>query len=80
MELGQIKIKKWGSSLGIIIPKEIIKRENLKQNQSIRILAVETKSKTKVKDIFGKLKFKKSTKKILDEVDRDLEPELFEDN
>ena len=80
MELGQIKIKKWGSSLGIIIPKEIIKRENLKQNQSIRILAVETKSKTKVKDIFGKLKFKKSTQKILDEVDRDLEPELFEDN
>ena len=80
MELGQIKIKKWGSSLGIVIPKEIIKRENLKQNQSIRILAVETKSKTKVKDIFGKLKFKKSTKKILDEVDRDLEPELFEDN
>ena len=80
MELGQIKIKKWGSSLGIVIPKEIIKRENLKQNQSIRILAVETKSKTKVKDIFGKLKFKKSTQKILDEVDRDLEPELFENN
>ena len=80
MELGQIKIKKWGSSLGIVIPKEIIKRENLKQNQSIRILAVETKSKTKVKDIFGKLKFKKSTQKILDEVDGDLEPELFEDN
>jgi len=77
MELGITKIKKWGSSLGFVIPKEIVERENLKQDQSIKILAVETRSKTKVKDIFGKLKFKRSTREILDEIDRDFEPELF---
>jgi len=67
--------KKWGSSLGIILPKIIVEKENLKQNQKIKILAVETATKTRVKDIFGKLKFKRSTQEILDEVDRDFEPE-----
>lgn len=32
--------------------------------------------KTKVKGIFGKLKFKKSTQEILDGIDKELEPEL----
>lgn len=71
----ETKTKKWGSSLGIIIPKEVVEKENLKQNQNIRILAVETPTKTKVKDIFGKLKFKRPAQEILDEVDRDFEPE-----
>ena len=71
----ETKTKKWGSSLGIIIPKEVVEKENLKQNQNIRILAVETLIKTKVKDIFGKLKFKRPTQEVLDEVDRDFEPE-----
>jgi len=73
----EAKTKKWGSSLGIIIPKIIVEQENLKQNQLIKILAVETEAKTKVKDVFGKLKFKRPTQEILDEVDRDFEPEVF---
>lgn len=73
----EAEIRKWGSSLGIIIPKKIVEKENLKQKQKIRILAVETESKTRVKDIFGKLKFKRSTQEILDETDRDFEPEVF---
>ncbi len=63
------KTKKWGSSLGIIIPKIIVERENLKQNQEIKILAVETKEKTRVKDIFGKLKnWKIDSQKFKDEI------------
>lgn len=71
----ETKTKKWGSSLGIIIPKEIVEKESLKQNQEIIILAVETGTKTKVKDIFGKLKFKRPTQEILNEVDKDFEPD-----
>ena len=70
----ETETRKWGSSLGIIIPKKIVKKENLKQKQKIRILAVETESKTRVKDVFGKLKFKRPTQEILDEVDIDFEP------
>ena len=63
------RTKKWGSSLGIIIPKIIVERENLKQNQEIKILAVETKEKTRIKDIFGKLKdWKINSQKFKDEI------------
>lgn len=74
----EARTKKWGSSLGIVIPKSLVERENLKKDQLIKILAVETEKKTKVKDIFGKLKFKRSTQEILDETDREFEPELFD--
>ncbi|MFH1526522.1 MAG: AbrB/MazE/SpoVT family DNA-binding domain-containing protein [Bacteroidota bacterium] len=63
------RTKKWGSSLGIIIPKIIVERENLKQNQEIKILAVGTKEKKRVKDIFGKLKnWKINPQKFKDEI------------
>ena len=52
----ETKTKKWGSSLGIIIPKKIVEEENLEQNQIVRILAVEVKSKIKTRKIFGALK------------------------
>ena len=65
----ETRTKKWGSSLGIIIPKIIVERENLKQNQEIKILAVETKEKTRLKDIFGKLKnWKIDSQKFKDEI------------
>lgn len=65
----EAQTKKWGSSLGIIIPKKIVEEENLKQNQVIKILAVEIETKTKVKDIFGKLKnWKIDSQKFKDEI------------
>lgn len=65
----ETKTKKWGSSLGIIIPKEVVKKENLKQNQKIRILAVEAQTKTKIKNIFGALKnWGINTQKFKDEI------------
>jgi len=73
----ETKTKKWGSSLGVIIPKKIVEEERIGENQKIKILAVETKTKTRIKDIFGKLKFKKPTQQLLDEIDKELEPELF---
>ena len=36
-------------------------------------------SRIKVKDIFGKLKFKESTKEIMQEVDEDLDSKFFKD-
>lgn len=37
-------------------------------------------SPLKVKDIFGKLKLKKSTKEIMKEVDEDLDSKFFKDD
>ena len=70
----ETKTKRWGSSLGVIIPKKIVKEERLQEDQEIRI-DILSRKKTTGADIFGKLKFKKPTQVLLDETDRDFEPE-----
>lgn len=66
------RTKKWGSSLGIIIPNIIVERENIKPNQEIKILAVETMGKIKIKNLFGKLKnWKINSQKFKDEIRKD---------
>ncbi len=49
-------IKKWGNSYGILIPKELLKEANLKENQTVDV-AITPKRKTASK-LFGLLKGK----------------------
>ncbi len=74
METKDIKVKKWGNSFGIILPKDIVDKQNIKEGITVRI-NIQTKNKTKVKDIFGLLKnkIKKNTEDLLKEVDKDFE-------
>ena len=71
MEL-KAKTKKWGNSIGILIPKEAIRKENIKTDQEVTVL-ISAKPITKAKDIWGTMKFKKSTEELMREVDKDLE-------
>jgi antitoxin component of MazEF toxin-antitoxin module len=66
-------VKKWGNSYGIILPKELVQSQELKEGARIDII-VQPRKKTKVKDIFGILKgkLKKDTDQIMDEVDKEL--------
>ncbi len=64
------KTKKWGNSIGVIIPKEIIKQENIKPNQEVTV-TINVRPITTVRDIFGKMKFKKSTDKLMREIDKE---------
>lgn len=68
----ETKTKKWGSSLGVVIPKELVKKERLQEGQDIRINILSRK-KTTGDDIFGKLKFNKPIQVLLDETDKDFE-------
>ena len=70
------RTRKWGNSVGIVIPNAVLQEQGIKDNQEI-IITITSKKKTKVGDIFGKLKFKKTTQEILDEIDKELEPEMF---
>ncbi len=74
MEQINAKVKKWGNSLGIVLPKTLVDNQQLKEGTEIEIL-VQAKNKTKVKDVFGILKgkIKRDTKSLLKEVDRDFE-------
>ena len=47
------KLRRWGSSLGLIVPKELVLKQRLKPGEEVLF---EIKKKTLVKDIFGVLK------------------------
>ena len=66
------KVKEWGNSLGVIIPKEIARKIKLKSEERVRIMIERPKS-AKVKDIFGIAKFKKKTKQMMKELDKELD-------
>ena len=71
MEIIETKTKKWGNSLGLIIPNEIVKKENLKENIKISFLIIKP-IPNPLKEMFGKFKFKKSTDEIMREIDKEL--------
>ena len=73
----ETKLKTWGNSIGIVIPKGKIKEEHLKANQNVRVFISSTKV-TKVRDIFGLLKnWKRPTDDIMKEVDNELNSRFF---
>lgn len=67
----EVKVKQWGNSSGIVIPKEIIEKLKIKPGEEV-VIEIEKKSNV-LKELFGALKFKESTDKILGEVRKDLE-------
>ena len=75
MENLNLRLKRVGNSLGIIVPSEIVIKRNLKEGEEL-VISIESKNKTTIEDMLReaekqKLKFKRSTKKILDEIDGD---------
>lgn len=42
--------KKWGSSIGVVIPKEIVEREHIKENDEVKF---EVKKAHTAKEIWG---------------------------
>ncbi len=59
--------KKWGSSIGIVIPNDVVKKEHLKPNEKIRIVI---KKIPLAKELWGIgiVKDKRSTQEIKDEL------------
>ena len=74
MEKANVVVKKWGNSFGVVLPRSVIEKQEIKEGVEIEIF-IQTKHKTKVKDIFGILKGKlnRSTDDLLREVDEDFE-------
>lgn len=66
------KTKKWGNSIGIVIPKEIVKGEHIKPDQEVTLM-ISTKPITKGKDIWGTFKFKKPIGQLMREVDKEFD-------
>ena len=62
------KPRKWGNSLGITIPKEIVEKEGITLRDELIVDIKKKRDVESVKRLFGKFKFTKSTQDIKDEM------------
>ncbi|MBI2653830.1 AbrB/MazE/SpoVT family DNA-binding domain-containing protein [Candidatus Woesearchaeota archaeon] len=60
------KTRKWGSSLGVIIPKQVVKELKLREDQDV-FIDVKPKDNP-LKELFGSVKLSKPTEQILKEI------------
>jgi antitoxin component of MazEF toxin-antitoxin module len=63
--------KKWGNSLGIVIPKSVVEELNLKPHEEVVIEI--RKTRNALADMFGSSPFKDDPRSILREVRKELE-------
>ncbi|MHB8568404.1 MAG: AbrB/MazE/SpoVT family DNA-binding domain-containing protein [Nitrososphaerales archaeon] len=49
------RIKRWGNSFGVIIPREIVEKEGLEEGEEVEI---SVRKPTDIKQLFGKYPFK----------------------
>ncbi len=56
-------VKKWGSSIGLIIPKEVAEKEKIKPNSKVKFEIIKV---TDISDTFGRLKRKISGQEFKD--------------
>ncbi len=68
MEL-RVKAKKIGGSIAVIIPKEIVDTQHIKENDE---LSLEVEKITNSGDIFGKFKTGQSAQKSKNEIRKEL--------
>jgi antitoxin component of MazEF toxin-antitoxin module len=48
-------VRKWGNSLGVVIPSEEVSREGLKENDEVEIVI---RKAVDIRQLFGKYKFR----------------------
>ena len=73
------KLRKWGNSYGVRIPKKMVEAEGLKEGEEVEVSV--GKETNVLRETFGTFKSddKRSTAEILKEMDRELYPEDYED-
>ena len=61
-----VKTKQWGNSVGLIIPKDLVRELNIKPNEEIKVEI--SKKKTNVlKELYGSIKFSKPARQLIKE-------------
>ena len=65
----QTKLRKWGNSVGVVIPSEFLRKNNLREGQEIIIEIVKKKT---IKELFGSLKdWKIDSQKLKEDLRKD---------
>lgn len=67
--IAKATLKSWGSSLGVVVPREIVRAGHFKEGEEV---LVEIKKKHTIKEVFGHLKsWKIDSQKMKDELRRE---------
>ena len=53
--MSKSKLRRWGNSLGVIVPKEIVDQQGLKEGE---IVEISVRKVSDIKHLFGKYPFK----------------------
>lgn len=68
--------KKWGNSIGIVIPKDVAEKEHIKDGQKIEVVIM--RPNNALKESFGMMKDKWKGKSA-QEIKNELRKELYDD-
>jgi antitoxin component of MazEF toxin-antitoxin module len=55
MIMSKSKLKRWGNSFGVLIPKEMVEKEGLKEGEEVQVSVAKTSD---IKHLFGKYPFR----------------------
>ncbi len=58
-----VRLRKWGNSLGAVIPKKVVEEAHLKENAEVFIRIEDVKARTG-REVFGTYKTKESAQSI----------------
>ena len=62
----EVVVRKWGNSLGVTLPKEIVDKQQIRENERL-FIGIQKEKAPKVSDIFGLVSgWKINTQKIKD--------------
>ncbi|MBI1972179.1 MAG: AbrB/MazE/SpoVT family DNA-binding domain-containing protein [Candidatus Aenigmarchaeota archaeon] len=65
----QSTVKRWGSSLGVVIPSEVVKQKGLREGDTV---VLEISKRNTIREIFGSLKHNKlDSQKIKNDLRRE---------
>ena len=67
------EVKKWGNSMAVVIPNETVKKEHLKESETITLIIIK-ENKNVLKETFGIGKgiLKKTGQQMKDEIRKEL--------
>lgn len=66
------KIREWGNSYGIVIPKAVLKDKKISSGEEVEVTIKKKKKGNTLRETFGTIKFKESTEKMMKEMDKEL--------
>ena len=74
----EVRTKKWGNSIGVIIPSETVEKLNIKPEESI-VIEIERKGNV-LGELFGRAKLKKSSGEMIKSFRKDFESKWIKED